>query len=335
MSTKTDTKLMEVPLSDLHDSPYQPRETYDEEALGELTKSMKQHGWRSSAPANVRPRPAGGYELIGGHRRTRAAREAGLSTAWVIVTDASDEEARMLALLDNLQRDDFRPWEEGAAFSDLAAQGMSTADIAEAAGKSEAYVRGRIDIADGAGQKVRQAWEAGDLGTEALSQIATRLPREPVEALECPAQGCRVILPGDTKECPACGADTSRVLTLGATDLQAVAVKKAAGKPSWQVPDIVQAVLERYGLSGKPVQVSMGFNDAQIREEVLATKTDLERRLGKIGNLRDWALEHRETLEEYPPEARAAALSQLKAAQTALRQVADMLEGAALELSAE
>jgi hypothetical protein len=241
----------------------------------------------------------------------------------VIVVDASDEEAQMLALLDNLQRDDFRPWEEGQAFAELAGQGMVIADVAEAAGKSEAYVRGRIDVAEGAGQAARQAFDRGEIGVEALACIATRLPRGEVTAKECPK--CRVILAGDVPECPACGADTSRVLTLGATDVQAVAVKKSSGKAAWQVPDVVDTIRERYGLAEKAVQVSMGFNDVQLREEVIETKTQLERRLGKIGNLRDWALEHQEELREYPPEAKKAAKQQLKAAETALRQVADML----------
>lgn len=326
----TDQRVQQVSLDALYDSPYQPRQDYAEEALAELTASIRENGVLS--PLSVRPRPAGGYEIIGGHRRTRAARRAGLQMVPCIVQQVTDAEARKLALLDNLQRQDLAPWEEGEAFAKLIdEEGLTQAEVARAAGKSPAYVGSRIRLAELAGQALRQAYLREELALSAMEAVIAKLPREEVTAKECPR--CRVILPGDVQTCAACGADCSMMLAITA-DAQAVAVKKLAGKPAHQAAEIVQAIAERYGLSGKPVQVSLGFNAVQVREEVIATKTELERRLGQIGGLRDWASQNREQFREYQPTARAAALAQLRAAQAAIRQVEGWLtEGPTLALS--
>lgn len=318
----SEDRIQQIRLDELHDSPYQPRQEYDEEALAELARSIRENGILS--PLSVRPRPAGGFEIIGGHRRSRAARIAGLTEVPCVVRAVADGEARKLALLDNLSREDLLPWEEGEAYARLIAEeGLSQAEVAKATGKSPAYVGGRMRLAEGAGQALRQAFLRGQVTLSAMEAVVAKLPKHEVTAQECPR--CRVIMRGDLTECPACGADCRFTLAITA-DAQAVAVKKLAGKPAHAAPEIVQAVAERFGLANKPVQVSLGFNDLQISAEVLETKTDLERKLSQIGNLRDWALQHEKQLADYAPTARAAALAQIAAAQTALRQVADMLQ---------
>jgi len=314
-------RIQQIPLAALHDSPYQPRQEYDAEALAELAASIAENGVLS--PLSVRPREAGGYEIIGGHRRKRAALRAGLQTVPCIIQQVTHGDARMLALLDNLQREDLAPWEEGEAFAALIdEEGLSQAEVAQAAGKSPAYIGGRVRLAERAGQALRTAYLRDDLSLSAMEAVTAKLPREEVTAKECPR--CRVILPGDVAECSACGADCSLTLAITA-DAQAVAVKKLAGKPAHQAPEIVQQVAERYGLAGKPVQNSLGFNDVQIDAEVLATKTDLERKLGQIGNLRDWALSTAEELAGYDVTATKTCRAQLRAAKTALRQIEDLL----------
>lgn len=326
----SEDRIQQVKLTELHDSPYQPRQEYDEEALQELARSIRENGILS--PLSVRPRTAGGYELIGGHRRSRAARIAGLQEVPCVVRPVADAEARKLALLDNLSREDLLPWEEGEAYARLIAEeGLTQADVAKATGRSAALIGARITLAEGAGQALRQAYIRRELGLGAMEEVVRKLPREEVSAQECPR--CRVIMRGELAECPACGADCRFVLAITA-DAQAVAVKKLKGKPAHAAPEIVQAVAERFGLANKPVQVSLGFNDLQISAEVLETKSDLERKLAQIGNLRDWALQHEQQLADYAPTARAAALAQIAAAQTALRQVADMLQPS-LQMSAK
>jgi ParB/RepB/Spo0J family partition protein len=329
MST-TDQRIQQVPLDKLHDSPYQPRQEYNEDHLRELADSIRENGVLS--PLSIRPRPAGGFEIIGGHRRSRAARQAGLAEVPCIIQQVTDADARRLALLDNLQREDLMPWEEGEAFAALISEeGLSQAEVAKAAGKSPAYVGGRMRLAEGAGQALRQAFLRGQVALSTMEAVVAKLPKHEVTTTECPR--CKVVLAGEPQECPACGADCRFAISVPG-DPQAVAVKQLRGRPAHQAQDIVRQIAERFGLANKPVQVSLGFNDLQIREEVLATKTDLERRLAQIGNLRDWALQHQQEFGEYPPTARVAAQAQLRAAQAALRQVAEMLSEPALALSA-
>ncbi len=251
-----------------------------------------------------------------------------------VVREVADGEARKLALLDNLSREDLLPWEEGEAYAKLIAEeGLTQAEVAKATGRSVAHVGARIRLAEGSGQALRLAYSRGEVGLVAMEAVVAKLPKGEVTAKECPR--CRVVLPGDVDRCGACGADCSLTLAITA-DAQAVAVKKLKGRPAHVAGEVVQAIAERYGLAGKPVQVSLGFNDVQLDEEVIETKTELERRLAAIGNLRDWALQHQAALAGYQPTAREAALAQLRAGRAALRQVEDMLIGAgALELSAK
>src|SRR5205085_2500380 len=96
----------------------QPRRKFDETKLGELADSIKAHG--IIVPLVVRPRPeGGGYFLIAGERRWRAAQRAGLHEVPVVVQDVEEGEALERALVENLQRADLGPLEEAAAYQRL------------------------------------------------------------------------------------------------------------------------------------------------------------------------------------------------------------------------
>lgn len=99
-----------VKLGEIHLSQQQPRRYFDPESLQELVSSVKQHGILQ--PLLVRPLPSGGYELIAGERRYRAAKEVGLTELPVVIRELSDEAALQLALIENLQREDLNPIEE-------------------------------------------------------------------------------------------------------------------------------------------------------------------------------------------------------------------------------
>lgn len=99
-----------VKLGEIHLPQQQPRRYFDPEALQELVLSVKQHGILQ--PLLVRPLPSGGYELIAGERRYRAAKEVGLTEIPVVIRELSDEAALQLALIENLQREDLNPIEE-------------------------------------------------------------------------------------------------------------------------------------------------------------------------------------------------------------------------------
>ncbi len=99
-----------VKLSDIHRQREQPRRYFDPQALQELVASIKVHGILQ--PLLVRPLPQGGYELVAGERRYRAASEAQLSEVPVVVKKLDDESAWAISLIENLQREDLNPLEE-------------------------------------------------------------------------------------------------------------------------------------------------------------------------------------------------------------------------------
>ncbi len=99
-----------VPLEQIHLPPTQPRRYFDPQALKELVESIKQHGILQ--PLLVRPLTKGGYELVAGERRYRAAKEVELASVPVVVRELTDSDAVQLALIENLLREDLNPVEE-------------------------------------------------------------------------------------------------------------------------------------------------------------------------------------------------------------------------------
>ncbi|MGN1419039.1 MAG: ParB/RepB/Spo0J family partition protein [Acutalibacteraceae bacterium] len=113
----------------------QPRKVFDEEALEELADSIAQHG--IIQPLLVRPLPEGGYQLIAGERRWRAARMAGLTEVPVLVKEITESEIMELALVENLQREDLNPIEEAEGLQTLIeTYGMTQEEAAQKVGKS-------------------------------------------------------------------------------------------------------------------------------------------------------------------------------------------------------
>lgn len=128
-----------VSLSMIHASPWQPRRVFDDVALQELADSIRAHG--IIQPLICRASPAGGYELIGGERRMRAATEIGLKEVPIIVMEAADRDAAEMALVENLQREDLNIVEEAEGYRALAdGFGMTQVEIAERVGKARASV---------------------------------------------------------------------------------------------------------------------------------------------------------------------------------------------------
>jgi ParB family transcriptional regulator, chromosome partitioning protein len=106
---------------------YQPRQTFPAQELAELAASLKQSGLLQ--PVLVRRKGDGMYELISGERRWRAAREAGLETIQAVVRNCSDEESILLALVENLQREDLNPIEMARAYQRMMNEFGLTQDI--------------------------------------------------------------------------------------------------------------------------------------------------------------------------------------------------------------
>ena len=116
-SFESDTRIETLPLREIEPDPGQPRKTFDNETLAELSASIAEHGLLQ--PIAVRPKPSGGYLIVAGERRWRASRMAGLTEVPVIVKDVTDEQAMELALVENLQREDLDPVEEAAGIREL------------------------------------------------------------------------------------------------------------------------------------------------------------------------------------------------------------------------
>ncbi|MDQ3065794.1 MAG: ParB/RepB/Spo0J family partition protein [Actinomycetota bacterium] len=129
----------------IHANPRQPRRRFEPEATTGLASSIKQQGLLQ--PVVVRPRTAGGYELIAGERRWRAAREAGLETMPALVRDADDRDALLLALVENVAREQLSPVEEARAYASLVDEfELSLGEVAEKVGRSKPAVSNRLRL---------------------------------------------------------------------------------------------------------------------------------------------------------------------------------------------
>jgi ParB family chromosome partitioning protein len=132
-------------IEELYPSPEQPRRNFDETKLAELADSMRSHG--VIVPLVVRPRPDGGYFLIAGERRWRAAQRAGLHEVPVVVQDIEEAIALERALVENLQRADLGPLEEAAAYQRLVDEyDLSHDEIASRIGKDRSTVANAIRL---------------------------------------------------------------------------------------------------------------------------------------------------------------------------------------------
>jgi ParB family chromosome partitioning protein len=132
-------------IEDVYPGPEQPRHHFDEAELAELAESIKVHG--IIVPIVVRPRPEGGYFLIAGERRWRAAQRAGLHEVPVVVQEVDSQVAFERALVENLQRSDLGPIEEAVAFQRLCDEfGLTQEQVAERIGKDRSTVSNAIRL---------------------------------------------------------------------------------------------------------------------------------------------------------------------------------------------
>ena len=122
--TQEQVAVSSILLAEIQPRPQQPRRYFDPDALRELISSVKQHGILQ--PLLVRRRPQGGYELVAGERRYRAAQESGLTQVPVYIRELNDHDAFQLALIENLQREDLNPLEETESILQLLSVQLET-----------------------------------------------------------------------------------------------------------------------------------------------------------------------------------------------------------------
>lgn len=142
-STSKD-EVIEINISDLRSNPYQPRKTFDEEALQELADSIREHG--VFQPIIVK-KSIKGYEIVAGERRVKASSLAGKETIPAIVRDFSDSEMMEIALLENLQRENLNAIEEAQAYKKLLDELQITQDtLAQRIGKSRSHITNMLGL---------------------------------------------------------------------------------------------------------------------------------------------------------------------------------------------
>lgn len=168
-------RVVFLPARAIRPNPAQPRKIFREEALTELTESIRQHGILQ--PLSVR-RVGGSYELIAGERRLRAAQAAGLTEIPCIIMSMDDRESGMAAMIENLQRQDLDFIEEAQGIARLMADwGMSQEQAARILGKSQSAVANKLRILKHSEPVLRALRERGL--TERHARALLKLPTEP------------------------------------------------------------------------------------------------------------------------------------------------------------
>ena len=139
------SELAHLPVETIHANPRQPRKRFDNEATSALADSIRSQGLVQ--PVVVRPREAGGFELIAGERRWRAAREAGVPTVPALVREADDRDSLLLGLVENVAREELSAVEEARAYALLMDEfGLSLGDLGERVGKAKPTVSNRLRL---------------------------------------------------------------------------------------------------------------------------------------------------------------------------------------------
>ena len=138
-------ELAHLPVETIHPNPRQPRRRFDTEATTALAESIKVQG--IVQPVLVRPRPAGGFELIAGERRWRAAQQAGAPTIPALVRETDDRDTLLLGIVENVAREQLTPVEEARAYALLVDEfGLSLGEIGERVGRSKPAVSNRMRL---------------------------------------------------------------------------------------------------------------------------------------------------------------------------------------------
>src|SRR3989344_268280 len=138
-------RIWKIAIDKIVPGVYQPRKTFNKEAISELAESIKQNG--IIQPITVRKRKAGGFEIIAGERRWRAAPAAGLHEISAIIKSIGDQEALQLAIIENVQREDLDAIEEAEGYHRLMTEfGFSQQQVSEKVGKERSSVANALRL---------------------------------------------------------------------------------------------------------------------------------------------------------------------------------------------
>jgi ParB family chromosome partitioning protein len=255
--------LLEIPVSAIDRNPRQPRGEFPEEPLAALARSIREVGVLQ--PVVVRARD-GGYELVAGERRLRAAKLAGLATIPAIVREGDDTESLREALIENIHREDLSPLELAAAFQSLLEDlGATQETVAERLGYSRAHVANTIRLlslpADVQGLLAEGRIQAGH--ARALLGLPDEEARSTL-ALRASAEGLSVRQVED--------------LVRRYTESPGAVIKRAQKDPDPMLSEVEEILSEQLATR---VLVTLGRRKGKIVVE-FASREDLERIVSEI-----------------------------------------------------
>ena len=144
VSSTKESDIVNIKISDIRSNPHQPRQYFDEEALKELSLSIKDNG--VIEPIIVK-KSIKGYDLVAGERRTKAASLAGLTTIPAIIRDFTDRQMMEIALIENIQRENLSPIEEAQAYKNyIDSTSLTQEEVAKKFGKSRSYITNLLGL---------------------------------------------------------------------------------------------------------------------------------------------------------------------------------------------
>jgi ParB family chromosome partitioning protein len=200
--------VVEIPIEEIRPNRYQPRQSMDDTALHELAESIREHGVLQ--PIVVR-RAEGGYELIAGERRYRAAQLAGLVRVPACLRDYSDEQALEVALVENLQREDINALEAARAYRRLSEEfGLTQEQIATKVGKSRSAVANTMRLLQ-LSPRAQRSLESGDISEGHARALLASAPEQRESMLEEVLRGRTSVREAEQMARVARGADASVV----------------------------------------------------------------------------------------------------------------------------
>lgn len=175
-----------VKIADIEPNRDQPRKEFDSEALAELADSIAQHGVLQ--PLLLRPMLSGGYRIVAGERRWRAARMAGLAEVPAVIREMTDSEEMLFALIENLQREDLTPLEEARGYRTLIeTQDLTQEEVSQAVGKSRPSVTNALRLLN-LPDDIQEMLEKGEI-TAGHARTLLSFPNQ--EAMRLGAQKAR------------------------------------------------------------------------------------------------------------------------------------------------
>lgn len=186
-----DSSAKAIKISEIEPNREQPRKEFDNAALSELADSISEHGVLQ--PLLLRPLMDGGYRIVAGERRWRAARMAGLSEVPAVVREMSDAEEMVFALIENLQREDLSPLEEARGYQILIEnQQFTQEEVSKTIGKSRPAITNALRLLQLPPELQKMLEEGKYSAGHARTLLSFKSPEDMLEAARLAAEGMPV-----------------------------------------------------------------------------------------------------------------------------------------------